>query len=123
MNIGERLKEERERLGLTQVQFAALCGASKRSQIEWEKGGAYPNAKALSDFAKAGADVGYILTGKRAEEIREALAAYTPRQVALMELFGSLDEGSQAEIFGHAQEKKRIADLEKEVSELKRKRK
>lgn len=66
VSIGSRLKEERERLGLSQAAFAGLAGASKRAQIDWEKDATSPNAAALSAFADAGADVLYILTGARA---------------------------------------------------------
>jgi transcriptional regulator with XRE-family HTH domain len=63
--IGERLKEERIRLGKNQEDFAAIGEASLRSQIDWEKGKAFPNAKFLASIAEAGADVQYILTGVR----------------------------------------------------------
>ena len=63
--IGQRLKEERERLGYNQTDFAALAGAAKRTQIDWEKGVSSPTAEQLAAFAAAGADVLYILTGQR----------------------------------------------------------
>lgn len=63
--IGERIREERERLGFSQPAFAALAEASKSSQISWEKETAYPNAKALATWAKVGVDVSYVLTGVR----------------------------------------------------------
>lgn len=64
-SIGQRLKEERERLGYSQTAFAAIGEASKGSQISWEKGTAYPNADFLAKIAVGvGADVQYILTGK-----------------------------------------------------------
>jgi len=63
--IGIRLREERERLELTQAAFAELGGASKRSQIEWEKGAATPNAEFLAFVAEHGVDVLYVLTGAR----------------------------------------------------------
>lgn len=66
MNLHERLKEERERIGLSQTAFAALAGASKHAQINWEKGAASPNAAALAAWADAGLDVLYVITGKRA---------------------------------------------------------
>lgn len=65
MNLGERLKEERERLGYNQTDFAALAGASKHSQINWEKGSAAPNATALNAWAAIGLDVLYVVTGVR----------------------------------------------------------
>lgn len=67
IEIGARLKEERERLGMTQQDFAALGGASKRSQIEWEKGGQVPNAEFLAALDTRGVDVLYIVTGRRDE--------------------------------------------------------
>ncbi|WP_211452599.1 helix-turn-helix domain-containing protein [Collimonas antrihumi] len=63
--IGIRLREERERLGYTQEDFSLLGEASKRTQIEWEKGAAFPNAFVLERFASVGADVQYIITGIR----------------------------------------------------------
>lgn len=66
MGIAERLKEERQRLGLSQTAFAALAGATKSAQIKWEGGGSsVPTASALAGFADAGADILYIITGKR----------------------------------------------------------
>ncbi|WP_156137215.1 helix-turn-helix domain-containing protein [Tepidimonas taiwanensis] len=61
---GMRIKEERERLGLSQVAFAARAGASKGSQILYEKGKP-PTAEYLEGIAAIGADVLYILTGRR----------------------------------------------------------
>lgn len=65
MNLHERLKEERDRLGHSQTAFAALAGASKHAQINWEKGTASPNAAALAAWAEAGLDVLYVVTGQR----------------------------------------------------------
>ena len=64
--IGNRLREERERLGLTQPVFAELAGAKKRTLIDWEKDVSSPTAVQLAQLAAAGADVLYILTGQRA---------------------------------------------------------
>lgn len=65
MSIGERLAEERNRIGMSQPDFAALGGRTKKTQIEWEKGEAYPNAAYLAAIAVAGADIQYIVTGIR----------------------------------------------------------
>lgn len=61
---GQRLREERERLGLSQTKLAAMCCASKGSQILYEKGKP-PTADYLAALASAGADVVYVLTGER----------------------------------------------------------
>lgn len=66
ISLGERLREERERLGYTQPAFAALVGASKRSQIGWEQGRTSPDASALAVWAGVGVDALYVLTGQRA---------------------------------------------------------
>lgn len=63
--IGIRLKEERERIGLTQDAFALLVNAGRRTVIDWEKGRTSPNAVQLSALAEAGMDMTYVLTGQR----------------------------------------------------------
>jgi transcriptional regulator with XRE-family HTH domain len=65
MNISDRLKEERKRLGRTQAALAEIGNVSRASQIDWEKGITYPNAEYLARIADAGADVQYIVTGVR----------------------------------------------------------
>ena len=52
MGIGERLKEERERLGFSQTEFAAVAGASKNSQYNYEKGERSPDAAYLAAVAE-----------------------------------------------------------------------
>ena len=66
MNISDRLREERERLGLNQVEFGSIGGVKKLAQINYEKGERHPDSAYLAAIAAAGADVLYILTGQRA---------------------------------------------------------
>jgi len=75
MNLHDRIKEERERLGYNQTAFAALAGATKHSQINWEKGVAFPNAAVLAAWAEVGLDVAYVVTGERS---RPVPPKYTP---------------------------------------------
>lgn len=63
--ISDRLREERLRLDLVQPEMADLGGVGKQSQINYESGKRQPDADYLSRIAAAGADVAYILTGKR----------------------------------------------------------
>lgn len=71
ISIGERLREEREGLGKTQGDFAAMTagagvpGATRQSQARYEKGLASPSAAYLAVIASAGVDVHYVLTGER----------------------------------------------------------
>lgn len=94
MNIGNRIKEERERLGFDQEGFAALGGASRHSQIDWEKGKSFPNAKVLAAIAASGADVQYILTGVRSS------ATLAPDEEALLAGYRALDARGKAGVFG-----------------------
>ena len=66
MNISDRLRDERERLGLNQVEFGSIGGVKKLAQINYEKGERHPDSAYLAAIAAAGADVLYILTGQRA---------------------------------------------------------
>lgn len=61
--IGERLKSERTRLGLTQPALADIADAAKRTVIDWEKGVSTPTAAQLAALATAGVDVLYVVTG------------------------------------------------------------
>lgn len=52
-------------MGYSQTAFAALAGASKHAQINWEKGVTTPNAANLAAWSTYGADALYIVTGQR----------------------------------------------------------
>lgn len=74
MTIGERLKEERERLGFTQPAFAGLAETTKKSQIDYEKDLTQPKAGYLAAIAKVGANIQYIVTGEREAQLSVSLA-------------------------------------------------
>lgn len=64
--FGQRLKEERERIGLSQADFGALAGVSKVSQINYEKDVRSPDAKYLCALHENEVDTCYLLSGVRA---------------------------------------------------------
>lgn len=64
-NFFDRLREERERLALSQQALAEKCGVTARSQRNYESGERNPDSAYLAAIAAAGADVLYILTGQR----------------------------------------------------------
>lgn len=66
-SIGDRIKEERERLGLTLVVFAELADSKKNTVIDWQKDVSSPPLAKLSALEKLGFDVSYVITGKRLE--------------------------------------------------------
>lgn len=80
--FGERLKEERMRLDLSQTTLGEACGVTKQSQINYEKNERAPDALYLAALATAGADVLYILTGSRAAPPGPPLA---PDEAALLD--------------------------------------
>lgn len=94
MTIGERLKEERERLGFTQPAFAGLAETTKKSQIDYEKDMTQPKAGYLAAIAKVGADVQYIVTGVR------CLATLSPDESELLERFRSAPLAVKAAAIG-----------------------
>jgi transcriptional regulator with XRE-family HTH domain len=89
--VGSRLKEERERLGLSQIKMAELAGASKHSQIDWEADRSSPNARYLGSISTAGADVLYIITNERRST---SPAAFNP--ILLRHVVKDAEEALQA---------------------------
>ncbi|MDH0648069.1 helix-turn-helix domain-containing protein [Pseudomonas sp. GD03858] len=75
MTIGERLREERSRLGLSQTDLATVGGVGKTTQINYEKGSGSPDARYLSAAAAQGVDVLYVVTGERKREPSASLTA------------------------------------------------
>lgn len=88
MSIFLRLREERERLGLTQEAFGAAGGVLKRAVINYEKGERFPDASFMAGIAAAGADVQYIVTGKRASA---DVAGLTPDEAQLLAIYKQAD--------------------------------
>lgn len=98
--IGERLKEERERLGFNQEQMGAIGGVNRNSQSKYEKGDRHPDSTYLAAVASAGVDVLYVLTGTRSQ----TESSLDPSEAALLDNYrktsperrASLDEVSRA---------------------------
>ncbi|NWB54120.1 helix-turn-helix domain-containing protein [Pseudomonas sp. F8002] len=61
--IGSRLRQERERLGLSQKTFGEIGGVEANAQGKYESGGRAPKADYLSRVAERGVDILYVLTG------------------------------------------------------------
>lgn len=111
MTIGDRLREERERLGFSQPAFAGLAETTKKSQIDYEKGITFPKANYLEVVAKVGADIQYIVTGERvanrlepAEQLfleRFRVAPKALQDEALLALLGQQGQPSSAKQVFH----------------------
>lgn len=63
MAIGERLREERKRLKMTQADFAKAGGIGVSSLKLYEGNEGEPGALFLSAVANSGVDVQYVITG------------------------------------------------------------
>lgn len=92
LNIGERLKEERVRLGYNQGDFAAIAGVAKTSQFNYEKGERSPDAAYLAAVAEKGVDVLYVVTGRRTPE---ASSSFNGDEIDLVEHYRQLPEGDR----------------------------
>lgn len=64
--IGQRLKQERSRLGFTQPQVGDIAGAVKTTVIDWENGLSSPKTTQLAMLCERGFDPLFVLTGVRA---------------------------------------------------------
>ena len=65
VSLGERLREERERLGMSQTQFGDLAQVTKKTQMLYEGDQRSPKGDYLTAIASQGVDVQYVLTGNR----------------------------------------------------------
>lgn len=95
MGIGERLKEERERLGFSQTEFAAVAGASKNSQYNYEKGERSPDAAYLAAVAEKGVDILYVVTGVPTPQVVDGSTAAEDN---LVNQYRALPEADQATV-------------------------
>ncbi|TDF86312.1 helix-turn-helix domain-containing protein [Pseudomonas sp. H9] len=75
MTIGERLKEERQLIGLNQTDMAGQCGVTKNTQLAYEKGERSPDANYLAAAAEKGVDVLYVVTGERRPQRVDSITA------------------------------------------------
>ncbi len=79
--IGERLREERKKLGLSQEALASKIFVSGVTLKKYEGNKTYPTARELIFMHGLGMDIDYILTGvKMSYGVAQNRAFYTPAQ-------------------------------------------
>lgn len=94
--FGERLREERLRLGLkTQDDLAQIGGVNRNTQGSYEKGERNPDSAYLAAVAAAGVDVLYVLTGARTPRPSEGLSVAEEK---VLDNYRSLPEEDQASV-------------------------
>lgn len=92
MSISDRLRLERERLGFAQPAFAALVGASKKTQGRWESGQSAPDADALAQWAQVGLDPLFVLVGRRSVAAPSVSDAELADFNTVLETFSALSD-------------------------------
>lgn len=93
-HFGDRLREERIRIDVQQLDLAEACAVSRRTLSSWENGEAASNAPALAVMASMGIDVLYVITGARSGESESTLA---PAERDLLQAWrGSNEKGRAA---------------------------
>jgi transcriptional regulator with XRE-family HTH domain len=93
--VGERLREERERLGLNQTEFGVLLGVSRGTQKNYELGASSLDLRYVAALEEQGADAAYILTGRRSTPIGQL---FTAAEEELIKQFRSITEEDQKAI-------------------------
>lgn len=68
-DLGRRLRQERDRLSLTQDQVASAIGVSKGTYYTYEKDMYTPSIDSLSKLAELGMDLYFILFGTPLESV------------------------------------------------------
>ena len=66
-SFGNRLKTERQRLDLTQVELAAIGNVTKNTQVSYEGDDNSPTAKYLMAVAARGVDLHFLFYGEYAQ--------------------------------------------------------
>ncbi len=93
--LGERLREERKRLGLSQADFGALGGVRANAQGKYEADERNPDSAYLEGLAAAGVDVLYVLTGKRTPVTADGLA---DDESEVLNHYRSMPDGDRAAV-------------------------
>jgi transcriptional regulator with XRE-family HTH domain len=123
MSIGTRLREEREKLGLTQAEIAEVAGVTRNSQYSYENDKRKPDADYLQAIAAAGCDVQYILTGQKSSQVK---IAEPPKNYAVInrvkaeKLLDSLPADVLDDVLHYMEDKKKLADYAAVVETLNR---
>lgn len=67
--MGQRLRQERHRLKLSQSAMGTLGGVETNAQGNYESGARYPKADYLLRLIDAGVDITFVMTGKRSSNV------------------------------------------------------
>lgn len=97
MTFARRLKEERERLSLSQEAFAQLGGVKRVSQYLYEQEERFPDVKYLEALSVSGVDVRYLVLGERSVVREVGSRLEFPTQL-LSDIYRVVDEFARNEM-------------------------
>ncbi|WP_434707260.1 helix-turn-helix transcriptional regulator [Pseudomonas sp. R1-1] len=100
VGVGERLREERTRLGLNQDAFAQQGGITRNTQGSYEKSERNPDSAYLTAVARAGVDVLYVLTGVRLSPTANELDAAENQLIQQLRTLSEYDQKAVHRIVG-----------------------
>lgn len=119
--IGPRLREERERLGMTQRVFGDIGGVEPNAQGKYESGERTPRIDYLAALAAKGVDALYVLSGIRTPAPLEGLSADESGLLGAFRQLSSDDQAALWHLLGRlvgqdkAQQKVRPLTLERQT--------
>jgi transcriptional regulator with XRE-family HTH domain len=109
--IGERLREERKRLKMTQAEFSDVGGIGISTLKLYEGNDRDPGALCLQSLAQHGVDVQYVVTGQRSKVV---LAA---DEQLLLDGFRALDAGTKRRMLAFALTESGPVAIQKKIKE------
>lgn len=89
---GERIRDARTNLGLTQEEFAKRCGVHRKSQQNYELDKRHPNEAYLNALEEMGIDSTYIMTGGYRSDYGSYPVLYNNLLLALLNEMGYDEE-------------------------------
>jgi transcriptional regulator with XRE-family HTH domain len=89
-SFGERLREERVRIGLSQTEMAEVGGVKRTTQHIYESDIRVPDLKYLERIRDAGADLSYLVLGFRQGHQGADAASFSP--LTLTNMYRVVDE-------------------------------
>ncbi|MFQ6574072.1 helix-turn-helix domain-containing protein [Pseudomonas sp. UM16] len=98
--IGSRLREERERLGLTQRVFGDIGGVEPNAQGKYESGERTPKADYLAAVTARGVDALYVLSGRRTPMPQNSLSPEEDRLLGAFRGLPSVDQAAVQQLLG-----------------------
>lgn len=90
LTFGKRLRQERDRLGLSQADFASIGGVKRTTQHIYESDVRVPDVTYLENIRSAGVDLGFLLMNESASAYRQE--AFLLSHAALSNIYKVVDE-------------------------------